>query len=397
MKRHITLFNQLAQDMILLNERKALFLSLGVDPADWPESKAKKAAMAFLKLEEAKGSDHARFKTLPMVEDLEGCELPADSGELKAAYQEALGYSHAIVLAERIRREPLRAEEFIRQHQIRRSKEIGSFELNDAVNDWLDDLQRRIESKEALVEIPNWVKLSRMIGGFNPGRFSMIAAGTGAGKTLLTLNLAFEASRRIDVLYFNMEMSWQDIVTRCVAAGTNLNFSQIVRGELDFERLGKYVETLKTRHRIEITDGRALTLDQIQAKSYLAKAQRPELGLIFVDYDQKIRFPGNEDEEWRALQRAAEALEEVAKQLNVHICLLAQADDNGDPKASKRSKQPAATVLHFYKDAYGDHVIEAIKNRFGKQGEKLFVKFDGARSLIEELSHETPRGRKLII
>lgn len=395
MKRHSKLFNQILIDSVLLNERRALYSALGIDPRDWPAGEAQRLALGFLELLAKRGEDHAKFKMIPLLDSLEGMDLPIDSGELKAAYNEAICYSHAMILGENIRREPMKADEFVREYQTRRSHEVKSIVINDALNDWFKEQVKRIEDKKALVLIPNWHKLSKMIGGFNPGRFSMLAAGTGLGKTLLALNLAHEAIREFDVLFFNMEMSVNDMISRAIAAGTAMTHDEIATGNLDYEKLTNYQEKLNQRRKLIMTDGRSLALDQIKAKAYLCKQQYPDLALIIIDYDQKIQFTYSRGEqEWQALKRAAEDLEELAKMLDVHICMLAQGNEDGDPKASERSKQPAATVLHFYRDG-SEYVIEAVKNRFGQIGRKLYLKFDGAKSHIEEISHEQPRKGRL--
>lgn len=397
MKNFEAVLNQITIDMVLLPDRRLELLAAGVDPRDWPEpSPAKNAATAFLALTAAIGEDGARLKVLPQIERLEpGYPLPESTGELRAVYLEAITTGHAVKLGERIRGEPEKADEFIQAYQVRRSQEIGSVVINDSLSSWFDDQCKRIEEKKSLVLIPGWGRLSKMIGGFNPGRFSMLAAGTGVGKTLLALNLAHEAIRRFPVLFINMEMSVNDMVSRAVAAGTAMSHEQIATGELDFEKLTTYQERLRERSKLIVTDGKALTLDQIKAKVYITKQQHPELALVIVDYDQKIRLNiSRGEQEWQKLKEAAEELEELAKSLDLHICMLAQANDDGDPKASERSKQPAATVLFFYRDG-GDYVIEAVKNRFGKLGAKVYVKFDGAKSLIEEISYDKPRAGRL--
>ncbi len=82
-----------------------------------------------------------------------------------------------------------------------------------------------------------------------------------------------------------------------------------------------------------MTDGRSLNLSQIQL---LIRTMVVERGIkqVFIDYDQKI-FVDDPRDEWRTLQVAAESLEQIAITNNIHITLLSQADENGDPKVDE--------------------------------------------------------------
>ena len=107
-------------------------------------------------------------------------------------------------------------------------------------------------------------------------------------------------------------------------------------------------------------------------------------GFVIVDYDQKI-ISKNSDEEWKSVLKTVEMLEECTKQTNAHILVLSQGDDEGQPKASKRSKQPASAVLHLGKNDDNEWFIRTTKNRFGNPNLVIPLAVDGATSRIAEL------------
>jgi KaiC/GvpD/RAD55 family RecA-like ATPase len=389
-------FNQLAIEMVLLPERRLAFTALGIDPYDWPTLPARRIATAFVDATKTKGQDYARLSVVRELEQLQGCDLPTEDGELKAVYEETLSIEQAKGLGRRLIDDPKNANMLVAHWRKRSSKAVQSFFVHESLSDWFADLGHDIEQNKARVLVSDWHKLSKKIGGFNPGRVSLMAAGTGVGKTLWAINFVIAAAKDFPVLFFNMEMTPKDMISRIVSSGTGNTMEELTTGKIDFARLTRLEERLKSRHPIEMTDGRGLTLDQIVAKTTLAKEENPALALVMVDYDQKIKVFGQHREEWMLLLKAVEQLEEMSKALDVHVMLLAQADDDGNPKASKRSKQPAATVLHLLRNENGTY-IEPIKNRFGELGWRLEIKFDGAKALATEFEFAHPgRGRSVL-
>jgi predicted ATP-dependent serine protease len=130
-----------------------------------------------------------------------------------------------------------------------------------------------------------------------------------------------------------------------------------------------------------MTDGRALTLNQIIGQIVMAR-EKYGIQFVVVDYDQKIRMSGR-GEEWQLVQKAVEDLEECAKANNVHIMLLAQGDEEGAVKSSKRAQQPAATIFEFT-ETNGKYAIRSKKNRFGARRWRMSVNADPSMSLVTE-------------
>ncbi len=379
-------FNTLLSETIVFPEKAALYRSLGFEHDAWPECQAKRLMGEFEGLRKDRGDDYARFTLMSKIKTMDTkSELPEEQGELSLLFDQAKTYGQAYQLSEKIRSAPLDLEKHIDEYRKKRSNKVETFLFHEAIDDTLAKQMESVEKNEIRVLIPGWEKLSKKVGGFNPGRVSMLVAKTGVGKTMLALNLAVAASEHMATIFFNMEMAKRDIISRLIQAGAKIKSEDWYSGNWNFENIGKLREEAVKRKPIIITDGRALTLNQILGQIVIAKEQYG-VQIAFIDYDQKIRL-GGRDDEWRQVQRAVEEMEEVAKGSNVHIMLLAQGDDDGEVKSSKRAQQPAATIFEFT-ESNGAYGLKSKKNRFGKRKWSMKVNCSPEMSLVTEGAEE---------
>lgn len=241
-----------------------------------------------------------------------------------------------------------------------------------------------INSDQTVIDIPSWPLLSKMIGGFNPGRLTMLLANTGYGKTNFMVNLSLSAAQRFPVMFINMEMLITDIFRRIVVSQSGKSWDDIRNKEVpEYKAVS---DKLMNTNELYITSGKDQSIDDIKdlARIYNAKTK---LGLICVDYDQKLKLGFNsKSPEWLELQKAFIELESLAKELKTHVIIASQSsDDDGKVSGSHRSKFPCSAVLYFHEDEVDGPVIEPKKNRFGNYKQRLKVNYIKERSLIEEV------------
>ena len=375
----------IAQDGIFLEERSALFSTLGIDPAEWPHCEGKILWEKFLRAEAKKGRGFALNEYGDEAEGLipQPLELPFTPTELKALHDDAVSYGKGLELSKAIQKNPDRARELVDGFRLTASRAVRVSSLSEIVFESLSAHLHRVNTGEAMVAIPRWENLSKLISGFNPGRVILLVAQTGKGKTTLALNLGIDATQVGGVLYFNMEMPQDDIVARVLVSRAGMRFSEWHSGRIDYEKIQNFVDQQKQFSDFFFTDGRALTLNQILSTVSFYKAQH-NIKFVIVDYDQKIRMR-DRGEQWMLLLRAAEEFEEIAKSLDLNVIVLAQGNDYGDPKASERSKQPASAVLNFDDGNDGFHYITPVKNRFGTLKNKIRCSFFGESALVKEM------------
>lgn len=221
--------------------------------------------------------------------------------------------------------------------------------------------------------------LDQLTGGFNPGELIIVAGKTGAGKSVLSSNIALNVACNRDnprsVLLFSMEMMPEQLTERILAGLSRVNIKQM---NVEYERvtngfyrntygetLGKKIESdmkqkiLVQLERLEIaskyndnlpifttTTG---NLNANQIKSLVLQKTReiendsryPKVGLIVIDYLQIMepveKGAANRTEEVGDMSRR---LKRLAKETGIPVLCLAQLS-----RANLDGEQP--TLAHL--------------------------------------------------
>lgn len=332
----------------------------------------------------------AKMKIISRLEKIPRPEKKLNLRQIAQFYHSASNFIKGQELGNAILKSPENAETIISEWKKTKSTSVELLDFHKNLEKTVLNNEERIKQGKTVIQIPSWEKLSDMIGGFNPGRLIVITAKTGVGKTNLALNLGIKAAQKFPVLYFNMEMMPEDIFSRMIKSIGKISSVEWNNGS--YVESGKINEVAKVysgemSNSFLISSGKAQSIEEITS-TIVQKNDELNLGLIIVDYDQKIRTEESfKGEQWQQLQRAGEELEEIAKYCEVPIILLAQANDDGNIRASQRIQQSAATHLNFYFDEFGEkpgYFLEAKKNRFGKMGEKLEVIYKPEMSFCTE-------------
>lgn len=368
-------FSGLVKEFCSQPEAYRMAIANGMSPKFWPDCDAKTIALEFDHKAQSKSLEYAAMYTAKKADKLPEYRIPKSINELICIYNEFRDFGHGVKLGQAIQRDPLKANELVAAFKTNSDSQVKVHHVQAELHDYIANHAAEYKNeKEFVVKIPGWPLLSNGIDGFNPARVILIAAQTGVGKTNLSLNLALAASKKMPVLYFNMEMLKNDMYQRIVQMGAKVsknewrsNLSQAVS-----ERAGKLLSDLYSHEGLYITDGRALAIEEICSTIY-RRVDEDKIKFVIVDYDQKIRTKHRVDE-WQALQRAIEELEEVAKVTETCIIVLCQADDNNLPKASKRMVQSASVLLSFFKEGES-YFLETNKNR-NNDKIKLKIKVD---------------------
>lgn len=380
------LIGSLTRKMIANSEFYLVLQTIGVDPSQWPYCKTREIAEGYVHLRQENNHEYAAFHTADLVRSLPRYdETPSDPNILRGFYFDELENYRVYRLAQAMR-DAENIEEMKRALAgFNGSKPIGVdlhdfFELVPKV---ITENMAAVAEKRAIITIPEWTSLTSMIGGLNPGRVCLLVGQTGFGKTQLALNLARSCARHAPTIFVNMEMITHDIAERILQGELGMTISMLKHGHFDIERLRSMTDKFEVS-KLYVTEGTALTMEQIFAIAHLGKKRGMQF--MFIDYDQKIELKTSRHiPEWKALQIAVGDLEELAKDLGVWICLMAQSNDDGDPSGSKRSKYSASTVLRFYKDAEHRNVVQAVKNRFGRHNAAVEVEYKPEIARITEL------------
>jgi len=167
-----------------------------------------------------------------------------------------------------------------------------------------------------------------IIGGFQPGDLTVIAARPSTGKSELALQIAIEnMARGTPVAFFSLEMSKPQVITRMMAAHTGISATKIKRVDgltsRDMEILQGASEEMSNWN-FYIDSAESVSVTDILTKSKKLKFIEPNLGLIIVDHLQLVRnnlVSGTRNEEVGHITRALKLL---SGEIQVPVILLSQ-------------------------------------------------------------------------
>ena len=287
---------------------------------------------------------------------------------------------------------------------VRREADTGGRLLG--MRDLLDNAYDRLEAISKLGRPPgissNLLDLDRILHGFKKGRYYLVAARPGEGKTALLLTLAKNFMKRENksVLYVSIEMqenmdendalSGGELSERLLGMEAHIDTMAISDGRLTEEEYPLFVHAIDTMQswRFTVDDDPNVTPDMIMAR---ALKVRGDIGLdvILVDYIQIQETPVGMKFGTRAEQVAylSKRLKKIAKELNVVMIVAAQVNraylargdkhlNLGDLKESGSLEQDAHVVIFIQptdQDTLKD--VEVAKHRGGPVGScKLFYK-----------------------
>jgi replicative DNA helicase len=186
-----------------------------------------------------------------------------------------------------------------------------------------------------------FLDLDKLIGGFDNTALVILAARPSIGKTAFALNIVRNvAMNNIPVAVFSMEMGKEQLNMRLLCSEARLSAHKIKTGyfrENEFQML-KETAARMSHVPILIDDTAGLTLLQLRSRARRLKAQRPDLGLIVVDYLQLMQSPSSRRESNRQQEVAemSRGLKILAKELRVPVVALSQLSRNIEQRGTKK-------------------------------------------------------------
>ncbi len=215
-----------------------------------------------------------------------------------------------------------------------------------------------------------------MTTGFKRKDLIILAARPSMGKTAFAMNMVVNvAKRNIPVLLFSLEMDDEQIGDRIVL---NEFFRYKEQGDFEItsteyqtrlsdEQFSRAQKVFNELYQIPITivDKRGLTCAEIRAKARKIKAEKPDLGLIVIDYLQLIKAPMNTGgRSWSLIVgEIVRELRDLAGELDVPLILLSQLNRSVESRDNKRPmmsdlrdsgniEEFADAVIFLYRDDY---------------------------------------------
>lgn len=220
--------------------------------------------------------------------------------------------------------------------------------------------------------------LDAVTAGMKPGNVTVIAAGSGVGKSTLALNAAVAAAKSgARVMFSSLEMSSGELMRKITAAEGRVELHHLTRqGGLNsdewetVERLGRELFT-ELPMRIYRPDG-AYLKDIESAARATVRADR--LDVAVVDYIQLVEVEQSRGiSREQAVASVSRGLKNMSTRLGCHVIVLSQLNDDGLMRESRAIKNDASVVLIVERPDADDPLspragevdIRVEKNRFG--------------------------------
>lgn len=245
-----------------------------------------------------------------------------------------------------------------------RSGASDTYSLGAMLDLTLENIENRYRQGGGLTGIPTGIsQLDRKLCGFEPGCLYVLAARPAMGKTALALTLAMNIARRkLPVLFFSLEMSWEQLAYRVNARFANVNMWDQRTAENP-----NFVDLTDTRNSMSdvpltVFDRSGLTPEQICLKAQDIAGKVPQ-SMIVIDH---LGIVAARDQRVPRVYQVAEmtmAFKTLAKELKVPILLLHQLNRGVEGRDDKRPglsdlrdsgsiEQDADVVMMLYREEY---------------------------------------------
>ena len=246
--------------------------------------------------------------------------------------------------------------------------------------------------------------IDNLIGGFQGGNLSILAAATGMGKTVTALNLMIKmAERDIKVLFFSLEMNNDELFTRIAAIKTFINSEKIRNRELNDSEWGLlwsfYGSEIfeKLNKNIKLHEKSNLNISKIESIVRKTKAD-----IIICDYLGLITGE-KRNNTYEEISDVSRRLKLLAIETDKPIIALHQLNRDSKDRKDKRPKlsdirdsgkieQDADFIFFVYRPAYYDTSADKTELQFiiaksrhsGGAGKIANLTFIGENQIIND-------------
>ena len=203
------------------------------------------------------------------------------------------------------------------------------------VYDFVDQSSRTTE----LPGVPSGIHdLDVLLGNFQKGEVSILAARPGQGKTSLELsilNYAAQSGKRS--AFFSLEMSREKVTSRLIAQHSGLNVQLLNTGKLSDEQWPIFTASIEHLEKLPIfiDDTPAISPSQILTRCRKLIMTSGPLDLVAIDYLQLMKSGGKAENRTQEIGLISRALKVLAKELDIPILAAAQLNRDLEKRGDK--------------------------------------------------------------
>jgi len=225
--------------------------------------------------------------------------------------------------------------------------------------------------------------LDSLTQGFQKSDLIIIAGRPSMGKTALGLTIAMNVIKKVKlpVLFFSLEMSKEQIISRLLSMETTINQIKLKNGKLDSNdwiKLNKMIKIM-SKFPFFVDDSVNLAIQDIRSKIKTVLFEQKQIGLVIIDYLQLMQnSKGINENRVQEISKITRELKNIAREFNIPIIALSQLSRNVENRIDKKPilsdlresgsiEQDADLVLMLYKNQYPNQNSEIIDLIIAKQ------------------------------
>lgn len=256
-----------------------------------------------------------------------------------------------------------------------------------AASQYLDQIESRMGQYQTIGISTGYTDIDIKLDGLRNGKFYLIAARPGKGKTAMLGNLAINAAKQNKkILFFSVEMFSDEIISRLLAAEINVNTRLLDHGDMEQAEWDKCYQALEAFDNYPFLIFGPNDCNSVEKLDTITRQHhaRGEVDLVFVDYLQLLQLenPPRSATREQEVTKIAQTLKRLTH-LNIPVIAAAQlsrgVEQRNEPKPqlsdlreSGSLEQEADAVCFLWQPKEElDTSLEFFiaKNRGGKVGE----------------------------
>ena len=249
-----------------------------------------------------------------------------------------------------------------------------------------------IRNREKIIEFDRFKKLNEKLK-IKKKTVNVIGARPSEGKSALALNLFCDLAKKYKCLYFNMEMTEEEVYERMLGIESDITIKDINIPQSEYQdKIILEIANKIYNVKYEVING-SKTVQSIKNK--IIKEQREEHTIVFIDYTGYIVGKQGQNDRER-IGEAVRELNNITKDYDCTIFLIAQINRNGsdiptmqDLKDSGEIEQTADTIILIHDDNKENNIdVKEVgllipKCRGGKRNIRIPVIFNKPKQRFE--------------
>lgn len=234
--------------------------------------------------------------------------------------------------------------------------------IGQSLGEVFDDIRATVDGTK-VSGYRTGLDVDKLVGGFEKGRFYVIAARPAMGKSAFALDVVKRISEQgYGVGFMSLEMSHSMLSRRLLTAHTGIEAAKIKNGHLSDDDMVRIADSCGTLASLQIhfDDSSHVTASTLRSKAIQLK-QRKDVDMLVVDYLQLMT--GSNDSRERDIAEASRTCKVLSRELDMPVIALAQLNRGVEMRDNKRPRlsdlresgaieQDADVVMMLYRPEY---------------------------------------------